>query len=368
MEGPRRLLAHELPALGRLVDTVFMNGTEGAMNRAFSTLFNAANADNLLVYSDGDRIVSHVGRTERWASLGGCTVRVGCVGAVATDDAYRGQGLASKLLLQACVEAMAAGVDLFMISGGRGLYRRAGAAEVGRDYRATVELAAARELALEAVAIRPFEDGDLPIWMATYQQKLAHYVRPSDDWECALQSRICQTYDADFLTITNDGTPCGYIVCRVSEEDWLCHIMEYAGEARIVAAALAQVAERHDAHALRLVVQGTDPILFAYLERAKFALEPVHSSGTLLIVNLQQLVDRLRPWFAARAGLEAAERLDVLRDGDRFVFTCGDASVELENLAAATEFLFGHHERNRPSGVFAKMFPAPTLRYGLSFI
>lgn len=368
MEGPRRILAHELPALGRLVDVVFMNGTDGAMGHAFPTLFTPANTDNLLVYSDGDHIVSHVGRTERWASLGGCTVRVGCVGAVATDDAYRGQGLASKLLLHASAEGMAAGVDFFMISGGRGLYRRAGATEVGRDYRATVELEAARDLALDAVAIRPFEDGDLPVWMASYQQKPAYYVRPSEDWEFALQSRICQTYDADFLTITNDGTPCGYVVCRVSEDDWLCHIMEHAGDARIVAAALAQVAERHDAHALRFVVQGTDLVLFAYSKRAGITLEPVHSSGTLLIVNFQQLVDRLRPWFATRAGLGAAERLDVQRDGDRFVFICGDASVELENLAAATEFLFGHHERNRPSGVFAKMFPAPTLRYGLSFI
>jgi len=368
MDGPRRLLVHELPALGKLVDAVFTHGTEGAMLRAFPTLFSDENVDKLLVFSDGDRIVSHVGRTERWASLGGCTVRVGCVGAVATDEAYRGQDLAGRLLKRASAEAAACGVDFFMISGKRGLYRRAGAADVGLDYRATVDLAVSRGLAMNDVRVRPFEDGDLSVWAAVYRQKAAHYVRPLEDWNGALQSRICQTYDADFLTLTHREVPCGYIVCRVSEEDWICRVMEYGGDAALVAGALLQVMERHDVRALRIRVQGTDPVLIQRLKHAGVTLDPVHTSGTLLVLNFRQLIERLRPWFESCAGLEAASAIKVRHDDARFVFTCGDESAELENLVAATEFVFGHHERNRPSGIFAKLFPAPTLRYGLSFI
>ena len=368
MDGPRRLLVHELPALERLVDTVFMHGTEGAMLRAFPTLFSDENVDRLLVFSDGDRIVSHVGRTERWANLGGCTVRVGCIGAVATDEAYRGQNLAAQLLKSACAEATACGVDFFVISGGRGMYRRAGAADVGLDYRGIVELTAARELAMDGVEIRPFEDGDRAVWMAAYRCKAAHFVRPLEDWNGALQSRICQTYDADFLTVTHHEMPSGYIVCRVSEKDWICRVMEYGGDAVVVAGALLRVMERHDVKALRIRVQGTDPVLLQVLKHAGVTLDPVHTSGTLLVLNFRQLIERLRPWFESTAGLEAASAIEVRRDDERFVFTCGDESVELENLVAATEFVFGHHERNRPTGIFAKLFPAPTLRYGLSFI
>ncbi len=368
LDGPRHLEPHELPALDDLVDDVFMDGAPGSMHQAFSTLFNEQNVDNLLVFSDGDRIVSHVGRTERWASLGGCTLRVGLVGAVATDETHRGKALASRLLAQACAEATAGGVDFFMISGGRGLYRRMGAADVGLDFRATVERAVADGLTIADVAIRPFEDGDLRVWTAAYQQKVAYYIRPTLDWASAIQSRICQTYDVDFLTITYAGRPCGYIICRVSQQDWRCRVMEYAGDAILVLGALAQVMERHDAKTLQLTVQGTDPILLEHLNRARASLEPIHTSGTLLVLNFRQLLDRLRPWFETTAGPEAARSLAVLTEEGRFVFTCGDESAELDDLMSAEEFVFGHHERNRPSGVFAKLFPAPSLRYGLSFI
>lgn len=368
MDGPRRLLVHELPALGKLVDTVFMNGIDGVMARAFPTLFDERNVDNLLVFSDGDEIVSHLGRTERWANLGGSLVRVGCVGAVATGEAHRGQNLAARLLKRGCAEAAACGVDFFLISGGRGLYRRAGAADVGLDYRAAVPLATAEGLAADAVGVRPFEDGDLGVWMTAYRQKVAHFVRTLEDWNCALQSRICQTYDSDFLTITHRGMPCGYVVCRVSEEDWVCRVLEYGGDALAVAGALQQVMERHDVKSLRMAVQGTDPILLQLLNGAGAAFEHIHISGTLLVLNFRQLIERLRPWFESVAGSEAAHSIQVRREGLGFAFTCGDESVELEDLMAATEFVFGHHERNRPTGVFAKLFPAPSLRYGLNFI
>jgi predicted N-acetyltransferase YhbS len=368
MIGPRRLVAHELPALEILVDTVFMNGTAGAMRRLFPTLFNDRNVDNLLVFSEMNRIASHVGRVERWASLGGCTVRVGCVGAVATHEEFRGRNLASQLLAQACADASASGVDFLMISGGRGLYRRAGAAEVGLDFRATVEPPASRALALGDVGIRPYEDGDLSVWTSAYQRKIAHYIRPAEDWSCALQSRVCQTHDADFLTVTYREMPCGYLVCRVSEDDWSCHVMEYAGDAVFVCAALELVMERHDVRVLRMAIQGTDPFLLDHLKFAGALLEPEHTSGTLLVLNFPQLIDRLRPWFEMTAGLENAHKLAVCQEGGRFAITCGDESVELDSLASATEFVFGHHERNRPTGVFARLFPVPTLRYGLSFV
>ena len=134
MEGPRPVKPGELPSLTRLADTIFADGEEGLMLASFPLLFDESNFENLFVFAKRGRIVSHVGMAQRWACLAGCTVRVACIGAVGTYEEHRGKGLATSLFEAACGKALSDGVDLMMISGGRGLYLRAGAAEVGCDY------------------------------------------------------------------------------------------------------------------------------------------------------------------------------------------------------------------------------------------
>ncbi len=132
MEGPRALRAHELGSLSKLADTVFQSKNDGQMVYQFPVLFGSENHENLLVFVDGGKVVSHVGMVQRWASLAGCTVKVGLIGSVATYEDYRGKGLASQLFAAAAEKAVRDGCDFFMISGGRGLYRRAGAADAAR--------------------------------------------------------------------------------------------------------------------------------------------------------------------------------------------------------------------------------------------
>ena len=98
MEGPKPLDASERDSLAELVDAIFANGQEGAMFRAFSEYFSEKNDGNHFVFVDEGRVISHVGMDVRWATITGCAVRVGCIGAVGTNEAYRGQGLATRLL------------------------------------------------------------------------------------------------------------------------------------------------------------------------------------------------------------------------------------------------------------------------------
>src|SRR5262249_25163248 len=108
MEGPRALQENEFESLRALTDAVFRPG----MPEQYPQLFNADNRENLRVCVDEGLCVSHVGMTERKASLLGCTIQVCCIGAVSTYKEYRGQGLASRCFDDAVAKAFQDGVDL----------------------------------------------------------------------------------------------------------------------------------------------------------------------------------------------------------------------------------------------------------------
>src|SRR5260221_13879810 len=92
MEEPRAVREDEFESLRALTDAVFRPG----MPEQYPQLFNADNRENLRVCVDAGRCVSHVGMTQRKASLLGVPIQVCCIGAVCTYQEYRGQGLASR--------------------------------------------------------------------------------------------------------------------------------------------------------------------------------------------------------------------------------------------------------------------------------
>lgn len=368
MEGPRCLERHEMGSLETLVDTVFMQGQAGVMRRAFPALFNEDNLANILVYADEGRIVSHVGRTERWASLGGCIVRVGCVGAVATYEEYRGRNLASRLLERTCQDAAASGVDMLMISGERGLYRRAGAVSVGLDHRLVLSRNEAQLLRSSEYALRPFDAADLPFWMEAYERKCAHFIRPLDDWNWALETRLCQLVESEFLSITLDGAVCGYTVSHVSSRDGACVVGEYAGDDAAVLSVLGPLMEQHNTQTLRMHVQGTQTTFIGMVARARIRMEPVHANGTLLVLDFPRLIERVRPWIASRVGMGPASALCVRVEEGGVCFQMGRDRIDFATPADATEFVFGNHQRDRGEGGFACAFPVPSLWYGLNYV
>ncbi len=368
MNGPRPVRFEEFPSLGELVDSAFMAGTSESMIRHFPQLFNERNVENLLVFEEAGRIVSHVGMTQRWASLGGCTARVACIGAVATYPEYRNRRLASTLFKEACDRAAADGVDFMMISGGLGMYRRVGAADVGLDSRVFVPLDAARRLPREDLSIAPFSEADVDFCQAAYVRKCAHFVRPRDDWDAFLLSRSCMSHEVDVWVVRVEDTPCAYVVCYKPADDTEVFVMEHAGDDTAVAAALWNVAGHFDAQSAAIHVQGTEPGLRELLVNAGARAEPMHSSGTLLLLNAPQLIERLRPWFETRIGMEAARDLRVAEDGGQYTFALGDERLVVSGKAEAAEVIFGNHDRAKPPGVLGRAFPAPGLWYGLNYV
>ncbi len=368
MEGPRPLTPDELPSLAKLVDSVFMPGQHGGMGRCFPALFNEGNCRNLLGFVDKGRVVAHLGMTKRWASLGGAIVRVACVGAVATYEEYRGKGLASALLQTACDSAVQDGVDFMLISGGLNLYRRVGAADYGRDWRVAVSRQTASRLALDGVTLMPMTPDEIPFCAAAYAAKTAHFIRPCDDWHWSLQCRSCATRDVELLVVCHNSVPCAYLICHMPKDDDDVLVMEHAGDRLAIGAAVAPLLRRYEAVAARFHIQSSEPGLRRLFESRGANLEQDVSPGTLLLLNVPQLIRRLQPYFETKVGLDAASKISADEDRGQFTFQLGREFALAESKGAAAELLFGNWDRPPLEDLLGKAFPVPSLWYGLNYV
>lgn len=366
MEGPRPVRSDEMPLLSRLVDAVLMPGQSGGMFEAFPTLFHENNRANLLVFSENGTPLSHVGMVQRWASIGGCTVRVGLIGSVCTYPEHRGRGYASRLFKAACDKAVADGVDFLMISGDRPLYLGSGAAFVGRDREARLNAGAAAALADPRVTLHRFTEDLLPLCAAAYATRSTHYFRTPEDWRAFIDGRF-RRGTADLHAIRRDGVFVGYLV-HSAQGEGVRRIEEWAGEGDAVAAALARVAEETGAAELSLHLQPFDALPAARLEAVRAEVRPAPTSGTLLILRFGPLMERLRPAFESVLGAEAARALSFEEDGDRFHIRWGQERHEVEGRAALARLVFGHPDTATPAGILGKLFPMPPPWYGLNFI
>jgi predicted N-acetyltransferase YhbS len=133
-DGPRPASADELEDLLELIERVFRTsmGMGPTMELEFPLLFSPANTGNLVIVREGKGgpVVSHAGLLLQRVVIGDAELPVGCIGAVCTDPAHRGRGLAGACV-EACIElARRSGCLLALISGTGGIYERAGAAPV----------------------------------------------------------------------------------------------------------------------------------------------------------------------------------------------------------------------------------------------
>ncbi len=367
MQGPRPVQQDEFPSLRILLNNALRSGGAGDMYDLFPTFLVPENRDNLLVYADGGQVVSHVGMTLRWASVGGCTAGVASIGAVATDPAYRGKGLATELMHTAMAQAHAWGADFMLISGGRGLYRRLGAADVGVDSSVSLDAGGAKALSGD-IALAPYQENDLDACIALYERRQAYYRRPREEWETLMEARVCMCELFDAHVVRIKGTPCAYYVVSCDGELRNLRVMEFAGDGSAVAAGLGALVEAYQAKTVEMHVQAEDAALATLLRGAGAKSEPTPAMGTCLLLDAARLIERVRPYLEVRAGSGPAQDLSVVQDGAAYVFSCMGQSIACEDAMAAAELIFGNPERDRRTGVFTRLFPLPALWYGLSYV
>lgn len=388
VEGPRAVRAEEWSSLNELVSTVF----RPTMFESYPQLFNEENRENLRVVVEDGKVVCHVGMTQRPATLAGGAVQVACIGAVATYEAYRGRGFASLAFQDCCDRAAAAGVDVMLISGGRGLYTRVGCRRVGAylDYVLDAALAGTADNAPAAnrYSLAPLTAAHIPAVAARYQAEPVRFLRPPEDWERAFACRVVMAGKSDFWGLWDGDALAAYVIThpprspRPEGAPAIVRVVEYAGERAAVAAALPRLLRHYEAEHLRLPVIEGDAALEALLRQFGSEGTPGVAWGTLRVINFPQLMARCRPLLVERLGLAPAAALRFAADAppgsaeSGFTIAIGDDALRIPDLGTLACYLFARpgeaHEQVTGSAAlkarFARALPLPALWYGITYV
>jgi len=272
--GPdaRALADNEWPALRTAVNLVF-RPAGGDLTRDSPLLFDAQNRENLRVIVDtsgpegpagsapAPRVLAHAGFVTRDALVRRRPVRIACVGAVFTVPDRRGEGLGTRVLVDALRRARV-GADLVMASGDRDLYRRQGLEPAPPLARFRLPAAEGPSSGLE---IRDATEADLEGMAALHEAEDVHFVRPAATWQALWSVGLLVDAPATFSVLSRAGRIVAYAVVQREgkrENGTLRprRILEIAGDR----AALADAAP---ALAAELLVPGYDAAMLAACER-----------------------------------------------------------------------------------------------------
>ncbi len=375
-DGLRSVRAEDFESLKRLLHTVFWDGLVPKYPHCY-TLENAA---NLRVVVENGEVVSHVGTIRRNAALFGCTVRVACLGGVATYEQHRGRGHATLLFEDNVEQCRQDGVDFMVVSGYRKMYHRSGCRYVGRDWHFAIRGEHADAFDDESVELVEATPADIETLAEIYRHEPVRWLRPPSDYENGMAGYVTNR-PAEFLLVREHGVVRGYVIVvmpRGERDPGTISLAEYSGERRAVAGALGKILKRHDeANELGVHVMGSDGRMREMLQAGGLEGKPANSSGTVMIINFRQFMERMRPYFEERVGTKAAEGLVFLEKAEQMIFACGGDQVIAEGPGEAVQIIFGTldgaEERllaagGRAGELLRQIFPLQGLWYGLNYM
>jgi predicted N-acetyltransferase YhbS len=381
LTGPRGARAQEIPAVVRLANTVFRADGETSMGEEYPLLYAPENSRNLRLFLDGGTPVSLVGMLEREVSLLGTRHRCCEIGSVCTHPDYREDGLATRLLKDARRRAVEHGCDMFLISGGRGLYCRLGYVDVGGYVRITVDT---DDLPRGAgVRNRPRADADLPALVDLHSAEPVRFVRPPEDFRTLLEGECTLNGRAETrLILTGDARPVAYVMFRPPgsrgvEENELC-IDELAGSRLAVAHALPPLFDEFDLDRLHIEALSSDHELAYIAATHGWDVQPQGFHGTVGIIDPDRFWQSIVSLVHERLGEEAND-LALDTDGRQVNLNFGSEKTPALNMPGFTRLVFlPEHKREAVDPalsqdsplkrILARLFPLPLVSYGLNYV
>ena len=307
MDGPRGLKAQEFESLCALVNTVFRGDGNGRMEEQYPLLFAPENFDQIFVMVDEGEVVSHVGSLTRDVSVLGHRLTTMSIGAVATYEAYRGQGLATRLMEAAINKALEQDAVLMPISGGRGLYTRLGARRIGRYALYTVYRDV---LSAGGIEISQAKPTDLPEMTRLYAEEPSRYVRSTADLGAAVDAEWICDRDGETVVIREGGRAAAYAGIQKRRPDRKgeasrARMAEIAGSRSALLQAVPDLCDRYGVDAIEILTTASDRELASLLRPHGIDAEPQGFTGTVLVLQPERLLNVIGDYIADVLGRDA---------------------------------------------------------------
>lgn len=248
------------------------------MKEQFIRLFSPHNIDHMFVGVDQGKIISSVNYYIAHIESNLGVFKVASVGAVCTNQEYRGQGVASTLLEMAEKKMLNEHVDFCIISGRRGMYKRFGAKDCGAinryfyqrdDHPGHIEIRKVLQNADELYTIYLKEN-------IKYQRDLAEF---EDLWKGQTYPDSYQTYHTYILD--QNGKPEAYIIVIDHHEKDSLGIKEFAGNRVLIAKGLSEIARIHEKTHIEIMIPERDELN----QLMKAEKEKITQQSTLKVID-----------------------------------------------------------------------------------
>jgi predicted N-acetyltransferase YhbS len=384
LNGPKAAKENELASVIELPERVFRSGWQTTMVQEFPLMFAPDNAENLRVFTDKGKAVSLVGMLVRDAWMLGTRHRCCCIGGVCTDPAYRGKGLATRLMDDARRKAVADGVDIFLISGGRGLYRRLDYVDAGTYFSCKVRLS--RLPRKGAYSLRTWRPEDLTALVRIYSAEPVRFERTPEDFLAFVSTGLvgCSAGTTAVVCPSDCDEPVAYFTYQIGGPPWerkpkdSVTVIEMGGPRYAIFRALGALLDRQGVDAAEVRFLGSDTETAELARSFGWPTQPQGFRGTVGVVEPARFWQACLPLFAERLGRERAARLKMA-GGEQVKISYGRERVVLHSMSAFTHLVFGPASRRdqldlglRPgselAAVLDDIFPLPLVDYGLNFV
>lgn len=322
-----------------------------------------------IVALDG-KPVSHIAVFHNTIFVQGARVKTASFGGVCTHPEYRKRGIASELLDFCFREAYEAGATMVLISGARGLYRRAQADPAGPVWQTVVEANAVPPAPSTITVRRPVAD-DWPAVAAMHLAESVRFVRSAAFYEAMVSHR----WHRSIWLIEHEGRPAAYASLT---RDWdVPHgvqsrlLGEYAGARGALLDGLGGLFAAAELDRLKLAFPQFDgDLTYLCRQRGMDLASRTIPSHTIRLLNLPALMKALRPYLVARLSPAEARGLAVAQDEEGCHFRLGEEAADLDPVRA-TALVLGGREKPRLDGnlgaVLDRIFPVPVPLPGANY-
>lgn len=380
MEGPRGTRKEEFDQVLKLVNYVFResNNQPPDMEKRYPFLFNEDNLENLRIILKDNRPISHIGISEAEIRVYGCRTKIGSIGSVCTYPQYRGRGFATLLLENTIKKLDDDGVDIMLVSGEGGLYKRAGCTEAGRVHKFRISGDDLKKFHAKNVKVFPCKEKNLENIVRVYQKERVRFFRPLEDFKRILTTGLAMDREVEILTIHKAHEFLGYLAVQIPEEkegkERISNVTEYSGIRRAILGAVKPIFDRYDIEELSFNIPFHDAEFIYALREKGFKSRIENIPGTMKIINLPRLMDRFRPYIEERLDKKTSDLIRFNQEKDRFTIGFGGEEFNTDARRLA-QIVFGTPgkeeimvESRKIAKILKEIFPLPFIWPGLNYV
>ncbi|SHJ58887.1 GNAT family N-acetyltransferase [Tepidibacter formicigenes] len=344
MQGPRGTKREEFKDVINLINNIFRisNGHNPTMEKEFPLLLNENNIDNMRIIIEDGKVVSGVNFFKEDIFIEGSIIKAASIGGVCTHKDYRKRGYSSLILDDVEKKMYEDNIDIVLISGTRGLYKRRNCIEVKNFYKYTIK---PKNIDID-IEVVDYKEDYLNEISDMYNQNSTRYYRTYEEFEILLEAATIPwgTYTYKKYVLIKDEKLLGYIVLRIIDEDIKYgQVIESFGNPEIIFKVLSNICLNLELDNIKYYVHIKDKInqLMDYFKKEKTYLH-----GTVKIINFLSFMENLRNYFIQHVPKSLMDKIKFKEDEEGYYFEIENEVLKIKDIKILTQLVFEGYDIN----------------------